>query len=106
MNATGHPIAVGIANGENCSNLPPKSRSPKRLPSRRLSAAVFTASPGSKMDPVSKLNSMHDRALQEIPPPQLNEWKELLDPQRDTIRPRFICWHLTLVLAYCCLINL
>ncbi|XP_031276626.1 mitogen-activated protein kinase kinase kinase NPK1 [Pistacia vera] len=87
MNATGHPIAVGIANGENCSNLPPKSRSPKRLPSRRLSAAVFTASPGSKMDSVSKLNSMHDRALQEIPLPQLNEWKELLDPQKDTIRP-------------------
>ncbi|KAJ0093874.1 hypothetical protein Patl1_25423 [Pistacia atlantica] len=87
MNATGHPIAVGIANGENCSNLPPKSRSPKRLPSRRLSAAVFTASPGGKMDSVSKLNSMHDRALQEIPPPQLNEWKELLDPQKDTIRP-------------------
>ncbi|XP_044498627.1 mitogen-activated protein kinase kinase kinase NPK1-like [Mangifera indica] len=90
MNATVHPITVGISNGENCLNLPPKSGSPKQLPSRRLSAAVFTAntsSPGSKMDPVSKLNNMQNRALQEIPPPQLNEWKELLNPQKDTIRP-------------------
>lgn len=103
MNATERPITVGIANGENCSKLPPHSRSPKRLPSRRLSAAVFTAntaSPRSKTDPVSKLNNMHGRALQEILPPQLNEWKELLDPQKDTIRARFICWCLMLVLVY------
>lgn len=66
---------VGISNGVNIMNLPPKSKSPKRLPSRRLSAAT-TASPGSQMFRVSNVKGMQDRALQEIHPPQHNEWKE------------------------------
>ncbi|KAH9765182.1 mitogen-activated protein kinase kinase kinase 3 [Citrus sinensis] len=93
LNATGHPRGVGITNGENLMNLPPKSRSPKRLPSRRLSAAVLgaanSASPGHQKDRVSNVNSIQDQALQEIQPPQLNEWKELLlSAQKETISPR------------------
>lgn len=95
LNASSHPRAVGIANGENFLNLPPKSRSPKRLPSRRLSAAVLgaanTASPGRQKDHVSNPNSIQDRALQEIQPPQVNDWKELLlDAQKERISPRFV----------------
>lgn len=78
-------------------NLPPKSRSPKRLPSRRLSAAVLgaanTASLGRQKDHVSNVNSIQDRALQEIQPPQLNDWKELLlSAQKETISPRSVSW--------------
>ncbi|KAK3189994.1 hypothetical protein Dsin_029555 [Dipteronia sinensis] len=88
LNATGQRSTVGISNGENFVNLPPKSKSPKRLPSRRLSAAIGTAntaSPGSKMCHVSNVKGMQDRALQEIQPPQLNEWKEVPhDAQKET----------------------
>ncbi|KAL5782551.1 hypothetical protein ACOSP7_007580 [Xanthoceras sorbifolium] len=91
LNATGQRSTVGIANGENFVNLPPKSRSPKRLPSRRLSAAVGpanTASTGSQMCNVSNVKGMQDRALQEIQPRQLNEWKEVLhDAQKETTSP-------------------
>ncbi|KDP40137.1 hypothetical protein JCGZ_02135 [Jatropha curcas] len=92
LNATGPPNA-GRKNNENITNLPslpPKSRSPKRLPSRRLSAvdAGNCASPGSGKIQVSKESSVHDRVLQEIHPPQLDEWKELiLDSQQGTITP-------------------
>ncbi|GLT99759.1 hypothetical protein SLE2022_171770 [Rubroshorea leprosula] len=85
LNATGH--AVGTANGDNL--LPPKSRSPKRLPSRRFSTALDAAkiaSPGGRRE--SNAAAMHNRALQEIQPPQINELKEIvLDSKQETISP-------------------
>ncbi|GMJ08319.1 NPK1-related protein kinase 3 [Hibiscus trionum] len=61
------PTSVGTANGENILSLPPKSRSPKRLPSRRLSAVA------------------DDRTLQEIQP-TVGEWKGL-NAQQEIISP-------------------
>ncbi|KAF5736839.1 mitogen-activated protein kinase kinase kinase NPK1 isoform X1 [Tripterygium wilfordii] len=92
LNAAGTPSALGNTKNENitnCSNLPPKSKSPKRLPSRRLSAVVDAANTiGSAhhTDCSANGSSLHDRALQEIQSPQLSEWKELiLDTQPETI---------------------
>lgn len=90
MNAAGHPSAVGIPDGENVPsnlNLPPKSKSPSRLPGGRFSTmigaanivAAKAASPGTKSHTKEALNAsgVHVRALQEIQPPQLSDWKDL-----------------------------
>ncbi|KAJ9182070.1 hypothetical protein P3X46_006102 [Hevea brasiliensis] len=93
LNAVDPPSTVGTANNENITNfpnLPPKSRSPKRLPSRRLSAldAINSVSPGSANNKVSTGSSIQKRALQEIQQPQVNESKDLLlDAQQETITP-------------------
>ncbi|WCJ23706.1 Mitogen-activated protein kinase kinase kinase NPK1 [Euphorbia peplus] len=89
-NAAAPSSAVGTPKKENITNLPPKSRSPKRLPSRRYSVidTTSTTSNGSMSHRVSNGNSMHYRALQEIQPPQPNEWKEMIhDTQKETISP-------------------
>ncbi|XP_007034672.2 PREDICTED: mitogen-activated protein kinase kinase kinase NPK1 [Theobroma cacao] len=86
----GPPTPVGTANGENVLKLPPKSRSPKRLPSRRLSAvadAANIASPKSHTNHLSKNAAVHDRTLQEIEPPPVGEWNGLLNAQQETISP-------------------
>ncbi|XVF28909.1 hypothetical protein REPUB_Repub15cG0073300 [Reevesia pubescens] len=83
----GLPTPVGTANGENILSLPPKSRSPKRLPSRRLSAvavAANIASPKSHTNHLSKNVIVHDRTLQEIQPPSVGEWKGL-NAQQETV---------------------
>uniref|UniRef100_A0A5B6Z2A7 mitogen-activated protein kinase kinase kinase n=1 Tax=Davidia involucrata TaxID=16924 RepID=A0A5B6Z2A7_DAVIN len=97
LHASSSPSAVGTENKENFTNnlnLPPKSRSPKQVPSRRLSAAVdvaYTASPGihskgSKR--VSNVGSVSDQNLQEVQSPRVSEWKELLlDAQQVPISP-------------------
>ncbi|TYJ17584.1 hypothetical protein E1A91_A09G061500v1 [Gossypium mustelinum] len=72
------PTSVGTANGENILSLPPKSRSPKRLPSRRLSAVADAAnivSSKSRMNHFSNTAVVHDRTLQEIQPLSVEEWK-------------------------------
>ncbi|XVE81555.1 hypothetical protein DITRI_Ditri15bG0074200 [Diplodiscus trichospermus] len=82
------PNPVGIANGENILSLPPKSRSPKRLPSRRLSAiadAANIASPKSHTNHLSKTD-VHKRTLREIQPPSVGEGKGL-NSQQETISP-------------------
>lgn len=98
MNAAGPPSVVQMANSErvlNISSLPPKSRSPNQAPSRRLSAVVDAANGaghGSHTKNLSNASGVHDRALQEIQTPQAREWKELLDGQQGSFRPRFsIC---------------
>lgn len=87
LNATGLSNAFGTATGENL--LPPKSKSPNRLPSRRFSSALGAAnnaSPGGRR--ASNAASMHSRALQEIQSPQINESKELvLDSQQEASSP-------------------
>ncbi|XP_024462417.2 mitogen-activated protein kinase kinase kinase NPK1 isoform X1 [Populus trichocarpa] len=98
LNTMGAPTAVGTENSENPTHLPslpPKSRSPKRLPSRRLSAVVDApsiASPGRQTNHVANESSIHNRALQEIQPPQLSEWKEFLhDGQQETLTSSLTC---------------
>lgn len=84
MNSASHSRVIGIQDCENvpCNlNLPPKSRSPSRFPSRRFSAmvdAVKTGSPGTKSHTknASNASGVHVRPLQEIQPPQLSEWQE------------------------------
>ncbi|KAF8392436.1 hypothetical protein HHK36_022778 [Tetracentron sinense] len=94
LNAGNPPKVVGNAHNENVTNylkLPPKSRSPSRVPSGTPSVAVDavnTASPGSCSRRVSNIGSVNNEALREIPSPQLNEWKGILvDSQQNPISP-------------------
>ncbi|XP_050132514.1 mitogen-activated protein kinase kinase kinase NPK1-like isoform X1 [Malus sylvestris] len=83
LNAAG----IGNANREHVSkhlNLPPKSKSPSRAPSRRFSTAFDAAGPGKHTRDVSNASGVHDRVLQEIQPPQLSEWKELPHDQKES----------------------
>ena len=95
INAAGHPSTVGIRDSENVPSfliLPPKSKSPSRVSSRRFSAMVDvakTASPWNKNHAKNVANaSVHGRPLQEIQPPQLSEWKGLLDTQEGSLSHR------------------
>ncbi|GMP56500.1 hypothetical protein CsSME_00020961 [Camellia sinensis var. sinensis] len=94
LNAAGSPSPVGIENKENLAsnlNLPPKSRSPKRLPSRRLSAAVdvaYTATSGTHSQRVSIIGAKSDQTLPDVHPSKPSEWKELpVDAPRELISP-------------------
>ncbi|KAE8076995.1 hypothetical protein FH972_015606 [Carpinus fangiana] len=93
MNAAGPPGAVQLPNGEkvlNNSSLPPKSRSPNRAPSRRLSAVDAANGVGheSHTKNLSNASGVHHRALQEIQPPQASEWKGgFLDAQQESFGP-------------------
>ncbi|GMI64518.1 NPK1-related protein kinase 3 [Hibiscus trionum] len=82
------PTSVGTADGENILSLPPKSRSPKRLPSRRLSVAADaanTVSPKGHKNHISNAVGVCDRTLQENQAP-VGEWKGL-NAQQETISP-------------------
>ncbi|CAI0466246.1 unnamed protein product [Linum tenue] len=101
LNATGpKPRVAGKTNNENVrsssiSLLPPKSKSPKQLPpSRRLSSVIVDAptssSPGMRASYRANENvTIHSRALQEIQPPQISEWKNgiLNGEQQEPITP-------------------
>ncbi|XP_057485670.1 mitogen-activated protein kinase kinase kinase NPK1-like [Actinidia eriantha] len=94
LNAYGSPSPFGIENKENMENnlnLPPKSKSPKRLPSRRLSAAVnvaYTASCETHSQRVSNIGTVLNQTLQEVLPSEPSEWKEvLLDAPQELISP-------------------
>ncbi|KAA8548602.1 hypothetical protein F0562_000286 [Nyssa sinensis] len=97
LNASGSPSVFGTENKENFTNnlnLPPKSRSPKRVPSRRLSAAVDVASaagPGIHSKDVKRVlnvGNVSDQTLQGVQSPRVSEWKELLlDAQQGPISP-------------------
>ncbi|XP_073156881.1 mitogen-activated protein kinase kinase kinase NPK1-like [Henckelia pumila] len=85
LNVAGPPSPVGVGNKENVSNnynLPPKSRSPSRFGSRRLSTAIdveCSSSPGSCSRRVSNVVDVNFQASQDI--------KELLDSQREPLSP-------------------
>ncbi|KAL6952610.1 mitogen-activated protein kinase kinase kinase [Sarracenia purpurea var. burkii] len=93
LNAAGSPSAIGIENKENLTNnlrLPPKSRSPKQLPSRRFSAAVdvaYTSSSGTRSHCVSDNGAESDQTLPEVQPTKPSEWKELLVGPEELICP-------------------
>ena len=112
LNTMGAPTADATENSENPThlpNLPLKSRSPKRWPSRRLSAVVDVhniASPIRETNHVAN-ESIHNRALQEIQSPQLSEWKEFLhDGQQETLTSRFVCHHLMPGLSEICYLRM
>ncbi|XP_058192673.1 mitogen-activated protein kinase kinase kinase NPK1-like [Rhododendron vialii] len=71
LNAPSSPRTMGNENKENSTNnltLPPKSRSPKQSPSKRLSAAVdaaYTSSSGTNSQCVSNVGVQGDQALPE-----------------------------------------
>ena len=102
LNAAGPPSAVGKShdNVTNFLNLPPKSRSPNRTPTRRLSAAVDAACISNSANHTKRglnVGTISDRTLKEIQSPQLSEWKELLlDAQQEPVSLRFVywCWYL------------
>lgn len=91
LNAAGPPSAVGKShdNVTNFLNLPPKSRSPNRTPTRRLSAAVDAACISNSANHTKRglnVGTISDRTLKEIQSPQLSEWKELLlDAQQEPV---------------------
>ena len=97
LNAAGPPSAVGTVHDENVTNflnLPPKSKSPNRTPTRRLSAAVdaaYTSNSANHTKRGSNVGTISDRTLKEIQSPQLGEWKELLlDTQQEPVSLRFV----------------
>ncbi|KAG5554755.1 hypothetical protein RHGRI_012345 [Rhododendron griersonianum] len=94
LNASCSPNALGTENKENVSNnlcLPPKSRSPKRVSSRRFSAAIdvaYTASSGSQSQHLSNIGVEADQTLPQVQQPKPSEWKErMIDAQQELISP-------------------
>ncbi|XP_073046277.1 LOW QUALITY PROTEIN: mitogen-activated protein kinase kinase kinase NPK1-like [Primulina eburnea] len=85
LNVAGPPSPVGVGNKENVSNnynLPPKSRSPSRLGSRRLSTAIdadCSSSPGSCSRRVSNAVDVNFQACQDV--------KELHESHREPLSP-------------------
>ncbi|OMO61224.1 hypothetical protein CCACVL1_23655 [Corchorus capsularis] len=77
----------GTAYSENVLNLPPKSRSPKRLPSRRLSAVADATNVASPRSYLSRNASCRDRTLQEIQPPPVGEGAGFHNAQPEAISP-------------------
>lgn len=83
--------AVGTENKENLAyncNLPPKSRSPNRVPSKRFSAAVdvaYTASPENRSKHVSDGSSSH-QVMQEPKSPPYGELKEVRNQEPVSLR--------------------
>ncbi|KAK2969449.1 hypothetical protein RJ640_011346, partial [Escallonia rubra] len=92
LNVSGSPSALETENKENVSmnmNLPPKSRSPSRVPSRRYSAAIDVtciASTGGLPKRSSNAGLKSDQTMQEVLSPQ-REWKDVLDSRREPISP-------------------
>ncbi|XP_057489139.1 mitogen-activated protein kinase kinase kinase NPK1-like [Actinidia eriantha] len=95
LNAASSPSADWTENKENFTNnlnLPPKSKSPKRVPSRRLSSAVdvaYTASSVTHAKRVSNIGPESVQILPEVQSPKPSEWKEiLLEAQQEPVSPR------------------
>lgn len=94
MNVSSTPSLAGIGNKENFPsnvNLPPKSRSPKRFISRRLSTATEGAcapSPVTHSKRISNIGGLGNEAIQELQSPRNNEWKDPLGSQRDAVNSR------------------
>ncbi|KAF7151195.1 hypothetical protein RHSIM_Rhsim02G0021400 [Rhododendron simsii] len=86
LNAPSSPRTMGNENKENSTNnltLPPKSRSPKQSPSKRLSAAVdaaYTSSSGTNSQCISNVGVQGDQALPEgaelVSPREFEFWLE------------------------------
>ncbi|KAK6117251.1 hypothetical protein DH2020_049016 [Rehmannia glutinosa] len=100
------PSFVGIGNKENVSincNLPPKSRSPNKVGSRRLSTAIvaeYSSSPGRRVSNIGNVNIRSSEDIKELPLDYQQEpltpssrfteiqrkWKEELDEELERTR--------------------
>ncbi|KAK4372449.1 hypothetical protein RND71_007833 [Anisodus tanguticus] len=95
LNVSSTPSPVGIGNKENFPSnvsLPPKSRSPKRLFSRRLSTATEGACAPSSVTHskrISNIGGLINEAIQELQSPRNNEWKDILGSQREAVNSSF-----------------
>lgn len=112
LNSASPPNTVGTEDKENMSNklnLPPKSKSPNRAPSRRFSAAVdvaYAASPGSRSKRVSNVGSLSNQTSQEAKSPPRGELKEVFDSNLEPVSPRFVNSYVVLHSYYDCKRNL
>ncbi|GAB2266544.1 hypothetical protein Dimus_001546 [Dionaea muscipula] len=83
------PNAFAAVNGDTVAlNMPSKSKSPSRIPSRRVCMAADAAkpvSPASRAKRIFDGNGSREQSLKEIQPPQPPEWKELLHVQQESI---------------------
>jgi len=79
--------------------LPPKSRSPNRVPISTPSKAIdSTGSPGSNGQSSSTVGHVNNHTSQDIPASPLNEWKGVIvDSQQQPSSPRFVCFCLALL---------
>ncbi|KAM3265637.1 mitogen-activated protein kinase kinase kinase NPK1 [Capsicum annuum] len=95
LNVSSSPNPAGIGNKENFPsnlNLPPKSKSPNRFLSRRLSTATEGASspsPVTHSKRISNIGGLSNEAIQELQSPRNNEWKDLLGSQREAVNSSF-----------------
>ncbi|CAN4113438.1 unnamed protein product [Withania somnifera] len=95
LNVSSTPSPAGIGNKENFPsnvNLPPKSKSPKRFLSRRLSTATEGAgapSPVTHSKRISNIGGLSNEGIQELQSPRNNEWKDLLGSQREAVNSSF-----------------
>ena len=82
--------------------LPPKSRSPSRVPISTTSKAVDnTGSPGSNGRSSSTVGNVNDHGSQDIPASPLNELKGVIvDSQQEPSSPRFVWVNSSLCLSY------
>ncbi|KAK6130340.1 hypothetical protein DH2020_035932 [Rehmannia glutinosa] len=106
LNIARRPSFVGIGNKENVSincNLPPKSRSPNKVGSRRLSTAIvaeYSSSPGRRVSNIGNVNIRSSEDIKELPLDYQQEpltpssrfteiqrkWKEELDEELERTR--------------------
>ena len=90
------PSLVEKARDENSPNylkLPPKSRSPNRVPSGTPSAAVDgmnSASPGSSGRQVSDVGGASQQGFQDTPSPQHNDQRRFLADADQEASPRLV----------------
>lgn len=110
MNVAGPPSPVGIGNKENVSancNLPPKSRSPNKLYSRRFSTAIdveYSSSTGSCSRRASNIGDVNSRASQDVKELPLDYQQEPLTPgYGNFILQHIFCYNQFFVLLKQCL---
>ncbi|XP_025603653.1 mitogen-activated protein kinase kinase kinase NPK1 isoform X1 [Arachis hypogaea] len=76
--------------------LPPKSKSPSRMPSTPSKAADNTGSPGSNGRSSSTVGNVNDHSSQDLPSSPLNEFKGLIvDSQQEPGSPRHFTFSLS-----------
>ncbi|KAF9618859.1 hypothetical protein IFM89_002727 [Coptis chinensis] len=93
LNGSSPLAAVMNAHNDNSTNylkLPPKSRSPSKVTGgspMMATDAMISRSPGSSSRRESNIGGTDIKSLQDVPLPQLSEWRGLLDSQQQPINP-------------------
>ncbi|KAF5188939.1 Mitogen-activated protein kinase kinase kinase npk1 [Thalictrum thalictroides] len=82
----GDVMSTHNENATNFLKLPPKSRSPSRV-AGGSPLMPTSASPGSSSRRESNIGGIDNQSLQDVPLPQLSEWRGVLDCQQQPINP-------------------